>query len=129
MTSQPPEPDRGSPPSQEDYENLRRQAEALRQSPQVRRERELESRSRDRGEMSKYLRYTGLGLQFAATLGLPMAGGYALDLWLGLLTKFPVFLLTGALLGISAAMYGVIRAVSRMEGEDSRKDESKGRKA
>lgn len=72
--------------------------------------------------MQAWLRYSGLGVQFVVTLGLPIAGGYWLDAKLGTL---PVFVVIGALLGMAAAMVGVIRAVARMEGQDAGRKESR----
>lgn len=55
-----------------------------------------------------YLRYSGLGVQFAATLGLPVA----LGLWLD--RKFdssPWLILAGTALGGSAAFYHLVKVV------------------
>lgn len=113
-------PDQGRPPSPEDYERLRRAHDELRQTHEVRSELQRRAKDNDRGALQKYLRYTGLGLQFLFTLGLPIAGGWALDNALGLLPRTPVFLIAGSILGMVAAMWSVVRAVSRMEGEDKK---------
>lgn len=54
-----------------------------------------------------YVRYTQLGLQIAATVGLSALAGYALDTWLQ--TAKPWFTLTLSLLGIAGAMLSIIR--------------------
>ncbi|GIK52015.1 MAG: AtpZ/AtpI family protein [Planctomycetaceae bacterium] len=109
------EPDKQLP-SPDEYARLKRAAEELREKPAV---RGMKASGRpDQGSMQAWLRYSGLGVQFVAVLGLPIAGGFWLDRWLGTL---PAFLVSGAVLGMAAAMAGVIRAVSRMEGQDERR--------
>ncbi|MCC6572553.1 MAG: AtpZ/AtpI family protein [Planctomycetes bacterium] len=117
----PPETGRPLPPSPEEYERLRRAQEALRESPQVKSDQQRQRRDANDGVMQKYLRYTGLGVQFLFTLGLPILGGWALDNWLGLLPKTPAFIIAGSLIGMAAAMWGVIRGVARMEKEEAGK--------
>ncbi len=52
-----------------------------------------------------YVRYSGIGVQFAATMGFFGYLGYKIDLWLGLLTTFPVFLVAGVTLGMALGIY------------------------
>lgn len=102
-------------PPPDEYEKLRREAEQLRQlggegKPQ-------QARMQSLGEMNKYMRYTGMGMQFVVMMGLPMALGWWID---GLAGTRPWVMVAGALLGIVAAMVGVIRTVARMERQDER---------
>jgi len=53
-------------------------------------------------------RLSGMGLTFAATLGVFAYGGYWLDRWLGTL---PLFLISGVLLGFLGATYSMARKV------------------
>ncbi len=56
----------------------------------------------------QYLRYSSLGLQFAAVVGLPVAFGLWLD---NTLETSPWFLLTGGAFGGVAGIYQLIRTV------------------
>ncbi|NVO30839.1 AtpZ/AtpI family protein [Hymenobacter lapidiphilus] len=58
-------------------------------------------------------RYSGIGMQMAATIGLSTWAGYWLDKHYQ--TKTPWFTLGLMLLGLFAALYNVIRAVSKGE--------------
>lgn len=58
-------------------------------------------------------RYSGIGVQMAATIGLSTWAGYWLDKHYQ--TKTPWFTLGLMLLGTFAALYNVIRAVSKGE--------------
>ncbi|NVO84814.1 AtpZ/AtpI family protein [Hymenobacter terrestris] len=58
-------------------------------------------------------RYSGIGVQMAATIGLSTWAGYWLDKHYQ--TKTPWFTLGLMLLGLFAALYNVIRAVSKGE--------------
>lgn len=58
-------------------------------------------------------RYSGIGVQMAATIGLSTWAGYWLDKHFQ--TKTPWFTLGLMLLGLFAALYNVIRAVSKGE--------------
>lgn len=102
-------------PSSGEYESLRREAESLRQLGGE--NRAQQSRVQSLGEMNKYMRYTGMGVQFVVMMGLPMALGWWID---GLAGTRPWVMVAGALLGIVAAMVGVIRTVARMERQDER---------
>ncbi len=115
-----PEKEGPKAPSPEEYERLRKAQDALRATQPVAAEERRQSRDVADGAMQKYLRYTGVGLQFLFTLGLPILGGWALDNALGMLPKTPAFTIAGSVLGMAAAMYGVIRGVARMEGEDKK---------
>ncbi|SDY41880.1 Putative F0F1-ATPase subunit Ca2+/Mg2+ transporter [Hymenobacter psychrophilus] len=58
-------------------------------------------------------RYSGIGVQMAATIGLSTWAGYWLDKHFQ--TETPWFTLGLMLLGLFAALYNVIRAVSNGE--------------
>ena len=98
------------PPSSGEYENLRREAESLRQLGGE--SKAQQSRVQSMGEMNKYMRYTGMGVQFVVMMGLPMALGWWID---GLAGTRPWLMVAGAVLGIVAAMVFVVRTVLRME--------------
>jgi len=57
-----------------------------------------------------FARYAGLGVQFAATVGLLSLAGYWVDRWLDTL---PLFLLVGLSLGFLGAMLSLVRQVPR----------------
>ena len=59
-------------------------------------------------------RYAGLGLQFAASVGLLAFGGYWLD---GRLGTLPLFLLIGAFLGFAGSTVAIVRAVQPVSTE------------
>lgn len=63
-------------------------------------------------------RYSGLGFQFAATVGVFAFGGYWLDQRLGTL---PLFLITGVLLGFAGGILSLIRRVPPGGGASSRR--------
>jgi F0F1-type ATP synthase assembly protein I len=105
-------------PSREDYERLKRDAEALRQSPQSGKSVETERRRAVQGGMNAYMRYTGIGIQFVLVMLIPMGLGYWLD---GLIGISPWLVVTGALLGGVGAMVWVVHAVFRIESRDGDK--------
>jgi F0F1-type ATP synthase assembly protein I len=100
------------PPSPGEYEKLRREADSLRESEGVDQAKQ-QARLSGQQDMGKYLRYTGIGLQFLVMMGLPMALGWWLD---GVIGTRPWLMVGGAVLGIVAAMVFVVRTVARMEG-------------
>ncbi len=106
---------RVEPPSPDQYERLKQQAETLRQSELSGRSDGAQKRARAQQGMQAYVRYTGMGLQFVLMILLPMGGGYLLDDWLG---TSPWLVAAGALLGAVAAMVWLVRAVARMEARD-----------
>lgn len=63
-------------------------------------------------------RYSGLGFQFAATLGVFAFGGYWLDQRLGTL---PLFLIVGVLLGFAGGFLSLVRRVPPAGGASSRR--------
>lgn len=63
-----------------------------------------------RSPMEDYARYATLGFEMLAAVLLCAGAGYGLDRWTG--TQKPWFLLAGALLGCSVAMYQLIRRFS-----------------
>lgn len=58
-----------------------------------------------------YLRYSGLAFEMVATIGLATYGGYLLDDYMGL--KFPVFLLSFAMLSLAGSMYLLIKRLPK----------------
>jgi F0F1-type ATP synthase assembly protein I len=99
-------------PSQQQYEQLQREAETLRQSPQSGKSAEQQRKRDIQGGVNAYARYTGIGIQFVLVMLIPMGLGYWLD---GLLGISPWLVVTGALLGGVGAMVWVVHAVFRME--------------
>jgi F0F1-type ATP synthase assembly protein I len=99
------------PPSPDEYERLRRAAELLRESADKTGDRPATRHTQD---LRKYMRYTGLGVQFLAMLGLPMAAGWWLD---GMTGSRPWLMAGGSVVGMIAAMVFVVRSVLRMESE------------
>jgi ATP synthase protein I len=63
----------------------------------------------DRNPLHDYLKYAGLGFEILACILICAGVGYGLDHWLE--TEKPWFLLGGALLGCSAAIYLMIRSI------------------
>lgn len=105
-------------PSRQDYAQLERKAEALRQSPQSGKSDEVERRRKIQGGVNAYARYTGIGIQFVLVMLIPMALGYWLD---GLLGISPWLVASGALVGGVGAMVWVVKAVFRMENRNGNK--------
>ncbi len=56
-----------------------------------------------------YLKYSGLALQMAVTIGLMAFLGYKIDIWLNL--NFPVFLFVFILTGLTGSIYRLIRSL------------------
>jgi F0F1-type ATP synthase assembly protein I len=107
---------RPEPPSPDQYERLKREAEALRQSKLSGRSDDAARRRTLQSGMHAYMRYTGIGLQFVIALLLPVGLGYWLDSKLG---TSPWLLVAGAVLGAIGAMVWVVRTVLRMERRDA----------
>lgn len=63
---------------------------------------------RSLGEVGPYL---GLGMQIALSMGLFVAIGYGVDVWLD---SLPWGTVTGALVGMGSVFYYVIRVLSEM---------------
>ena len=59
------------------------------------------------------LKYSGLGIQLFATIGLAAWAGFKLDRYLGL--KFPAFLLTLVFAAFGGSMYFLYRALNKMK--------------
>jgi F0F1-type ATP synthase assembly protein I len=110
---------RTEPPSPEEYERLRRDAEALRQTKQSGHSDEAVRRSKIKGGTHAYIRYTGIGLQFMLMIVLPLGLGYWTDTWLGTL---PWLTVVGAGLGSVGGMVWVVKSVSRMEARNSEQE-------
>ncbi len=68
----------------------------------------------DRQTSDNLLQYAGLGLEFAAGIGLFVALGLWLDRRWG---SSPVLLLTGLAVGFTAAMYRLIRVLHRRQDD------------
>lgn len=62
-------------------------------------------------QYNSYLKYSGLGIQLLATLGITGWLGYRLDEYLGY--QFPVFMLFFGFTGFAASMYQVYRTISK----------------
>jgi F0F1-type ATP synthase assembly protein I len=107
------------PPSPEEYERLRRDAEALRQTKQSGQSDEAVRRSEIKGGTHAYIRYTGIGLQFMLMIVLPLGLGYWLDKQFGTL---PWLMVAGALLGSVGGMVWVVKSVFRMEAKGDGKE-------
>ena len=73
-------------------------------------------------EIGEGYKYVGLGATFAAGIVGFMAGGFALDRWLGLT---PLFTLVGTAVG---AVLSFLNVYFRLEAERIRREESAGRK-
>jgi ATP synthase protein I len=107
---------RPEPPSLDQYDRLKQEAEALRQSTvSGRSDKAVKRRSLQHG-MHAYMRYTGIGLQFVIAMLLPVGLGYWLD---GKFGTSPWLLVAGAVLGAVGAMVWVVRTVLRMERRDT----------
>jgi F0F1-type ATP synthase assembly protein I len=109
-------------PSSDQYENLRRGADELRESPLSGQSREAKRRQKLQGGMNTYIRYTGIGIQFTLMMLLPIGLGYWLDTWLGTL---PWLTVAGAVLGCIGGMVWVVKSVFRMENRDEKTDKKK----
>jgi F0F1-type ATP synthase assembly protein I len=109
---------RPEPPSPDEYGRLQKNADQLRQSALSDRSDKEVKRRRQQEGLHAYVRYTGIGLQFALVMALPTGAGYLLDGWLGTL---PWITVVGAVFGGVGAMVWVVRAVDRMENRDDRK--------
>jgi ATP synthase protein I len=76
----------------------------------------------DRNSFAEAMRqvapYLNLGLTFAVTVGMGVAGGWWLDRWLN---TSPYLLLAGILVGLVAAFVGFLRTVLPGKGEDGRR--------
>ncbi|MFZ6009663.1 MAG: AtpZ/AtpI family protein [Bacteroidota bacterium] len=67
--------------------------------------------NRKLNQYNNYLKYSGLGLQLLASIGVCGWVGYKLDQWLGI--KFPAFMLLLGLLGFAGTMYQVYRSINK----------------
>lgn len=66
--------------------------------------------------------YASLGVQFAVTILLFMAGGWWLD---GQLTTTPLFILLGTLLGAVAGFYKLYRTLMDLDEKRKREEQSR----
>ncbi|MCB9894837.1 MAG: AtpZ/AtpI family protein [Planctomycetes bacterium] len=107
---------RPEPPSPDQYERLKKDAELLRNSKQSGRSDEANRRQSLNRGMQSYVRYTGIGIQFLMIMLLPTGLGYWLDDLLGI---SPVLVIVGAVLGSVGAMVWVVKTVFRMESKAS----------
>lgn len=74
---------------------------------------------RSLGEAGPYL---GLGMQIALSMALFVALGYAVDAWLDIL---PWGTITGALVGMVAIFYHLLRVLNEMNRTSSRKKQQR----
>jgi F0F1-type ATP synthase assembly protein I len=105
---------RPEPPSPEEYQRLKEEAELLRQARQSGESDEARKRREVKGGMHAYIRYTGIGIQFVLLIVLPLGLGYWLD------TQFktlPWLTVAGAALGSVGGMVWVVKSVFRMEAK------------
>jgi|FLOH01.1.fsa_nt_gi F0F1-type ATP synthase assembly protein I len=56
-------------------------------------------------QLNDYARFSGIGFEFCASVGLIGWLGWLLDRWTGLADSFPVFLLLGVFLGLALGIY------------------------
>lgn len=109
---------RPAPPSPDEYERLRRDANALREAPQSGRPVEQQVQ----GGVASYARYTSIGIQFLLSMLLPLGLGYWLD---GVLGTSPWLVVTSAVMGAVAAMASVFYSFKRMEKRDARQEKER----
>jgi len=82
-----------------------------------------QSRDRRRRLQREYLRYSGVGLEFAITVAVVGFLGRLLDDALGLTERFPLFLILGVFAGMAA---GIFRLQLRLGGHRRDRDEDEG---
>ena len=109
---------RPEPPSPDQYERLKKDAELLRNSKQSGRSDEAHHRQNLHRGMQSYVRYTGIGIQIVLIILLPTGLGFWLDDVLG---TTPVLVLVGVALGATGAMVWVVKTVFRMESKSAGK--------
>lgn len=63
--------------------------------------------------LNNYVRYTGLGFQMIAVIGVFAFIGYKLDEWQQ--TKQPVYTALLSVIGVCAALYQVIRSLKNLK--------------
>ncbi|GAB1405874.1 MAG: AtpZ/AtpI family protein [Lentimicrobiaceae bacterium] len=63
--------------------------------------------------LNAYARYSAIAIQMGVVIAGSIIGGIKLDQWLEL--KFPVFTVILSMLGVSAAIYLLIRTVSKKQ--------------
>lgn len=66
----------------------------------------------EKKSLANYARYTGLGFQMIAVIGVFTFIGYKLDQWQE--TSQPIFTAILSLVGVCAALYQVIRSLKNM---------------
>ena len=69
------------------------------------------SRNKKSNQTNSYLRYSGLGIQLLAAIGVAGWAGYELDRYLQI--KFPAFLLLFGFLAFGGMMYQIYRSINR----------------
>jgi F0F1-type ATP synthase assembly protein I len=109
-------------PSPDEYQRLKVEAERVRQTHQSGVSDEDVRRSSIKQGTHAYIRYTGIGLQFALMIVLPLGLGYWLDKQFNTL---PWLMVAGALLGSVGGMVWVVKSVFRMENRAESRDEEK----
>lgn len=107
-------------PSPDQYEDLKRGADELRESPMSGESREAKRRQKYQGGMNSYIRYTGIGIQFTLMMLIPVGLGYWLDT---LIDTLPWLTVAGATFGCVGGMVWVVKSVFRMESRDDEKKE------
>jgi hypothetical protein len=69
--------------------------------------------SSKKNQLNNYARFSAMGIQMGVIIFLFVWGGQRLDQYLTL--PFPVFTLTGSIIGIGAALYFVIRQLNNIQ--------------
>ncbi len=75
---------------------------------------------RPRAGVSELYRYSGLGLQFAATIGVLALGGHWLDGWLG---SDPWGLIAGVFLGFALGLYSMTKKLPSTRRRDTGRED------
>ncbi|MCS6821795.1 MAG: AtpZ/AtpI family protein [Microscillaceae bacterium] len=70
-----------------------------------------------------YLRYSALGFQMAATIGVFVWIGISLDRWLNL--SFPIFVLVFSLIGVIGTMISLINELNKPTKQNNKPEKSK----
>jgi F0F1-type ATP synthase assembly protein I len=71
----------------------------------------MEEPKNKNSQLNEYLKYSALGFQFFATIGLGVWLGWKLDEWLGL--RFPAFTVALSCLGLIGSLIAVIRSLPK----------------
>lgn len=67
---------------------------------------------KEKKSLTNYARYTGIGFQMIAVIGVFTFIGYKLDQWQQ--TKQPIYTAVLSVIGVCAALYQVIRSLKKL---------------